>query len=158
VGHVAAACGIHRLGSRACHLVRARVTFCARVLWRVCSLAGPSERCEVQALVNMTVFASEFATETNYDRLVIANSRYSGSSGPMALTMNAGDTLYWYSDGSVHNVGWTICQTPSPPSPTMPPFAPLPHEGGVILPVPQLFVCALQASHTGVVSRCWLAA
>ena len=58
-----------------------------------------------------------------------AAGRFSGTNGPTNIAMTAGQTMTWYTDGSVIRGGFTICATtsrllfppPPPPSPSPPP-------------------------------------
>jgi len=68
---------------------------------------GNNEACTISAWgVDVTVEA--FSTESGYDYLTVAGSRYSGSSGPASGTIS-GD-IRWASDYSVTRSGWRLCK------------------------------------------------
>jgi len=93
------------------------------------------EACTIRATQDLYASATYFSTETYWDYITINNTRYSGTSGPANVMMNAGDTFTWYADYSVTNGGWVICGStepaalppmtppPPPPSPSPPPPA-----------------------------------
>ena len=96
---------------------------------------GNNENCVVQATQALYAHATSFLTETYFDYITINNTRYSGSTGPVNVRMNAGQTMSWYSDYSVTADGFNICgyytpttlpprpPPPPPPSPSPPPPA-----------------------------------
>jgi len=93
------------------------------------------EACTVRVNAPATVTATAFSTEGRYDYLLIHDERYSGTSGPENVGMGTGDTITWYTDGSVVRGGFTLCAAagtagavaaPPPPSPSPPSAAPPP--------------------------------
>jgi hypothetical protein len=89
---------------------------------------GAGEECTVTAGAGVVITATAFDVESRYDYVAIGGTHYSGSTGPSAVAMNAGDTLYWYSDATMQGAGFTICATPTPPpaQPSSPPSLPAP--------------------------------
>ena len=67
--------------------------------------------------------ATYFSTESFFDYVLIAGTRYSGSTGPTNVAMASGDTLMIYADWSASAGGFTICgsTTPAALPPEMPP-------------------------------------
>ena len=66
-------------------------------------------------------------SQSGFDYVTINGVRYSGSSGPQNVEVQAGDTFEWHSDGSTTRDGWTICLTSNsnpPPPPTRRPPPP----------------------------------
>ena len=72
---------------------------------------GNSERCTITANTAVTLSTTEFSTESCCDRITVGGLSYKGSSGPSGVSMSAGETMTWYTDGSVTNTGFTICGT-----------------------------------------------
>lgn len=69
--------------------------------------------------------AIAFSTEAYFDYIEIGDTQYSGSVGPSNVAMTAGQTLRWYTDGSVTDGGgFTICgsfpSTTTPMEPSLP--------------------------------------
>ena len=95
---------------------------------------GNGERCTIAVRNAMYVTATYFNTEANYDWVTIGSQRWSGTTGPTNVEMNAGDVMSWSSDGSVVRGGWIICGSttpmaippPPPPVPSPPPPTPFP--------------------------------
>jgi hypothetical protein len=50
-----------------------------------------------------------FVTETGYDHLAVAGTNYEGTNCPQGVSLVAGSTISWTSDGSVSGDGWEIC-------------------------------------------------
>jgi hypothetical protein len=76
----------------------ATASLCTRSDCRVCA-----RLCVLQV--------STFNTESCCDRITVGGTSYSGSSGPSGVSMSAGQTMSWYTDGSVTSSGFTICGT-----------------------------------------------
>ena len=62
--------------------------------------------------------AQSFDTEINYDKLCVGGLNYSGSVGPVGVTVQTGSTISWESDRSLTRTGWLICWSGSSPAPT----------------------------------------
>merc|ERR1711965_1153725 len=81
-----------------------------------CVTDGPgnhnnNERCTIATTQALTATTTYFSTESNYDWITIAGTRFSGtstSSGPSNVAMASGQTMTWRSDGSVTYGGFTI--------------------------------------------------
>jgi hypothetical protein len=81
---------------------------------------GDGEGCTIEANVDVVVTATEFDTESGYDRVTINGVVYDGTSGPSGEHVTAGVSFTWASDGSVTEAGFTICAAhalPPPPPP-----------------------------------------
>ena len=101
---------------------------------------GNSEACTIVSAVDLYATATTFDTESYFDFIMIASTRYSGNGGPVNHFMAAGATMSWSSDSSVTRGGWTICGSaslvsvpplappPPPPNPSPPPPAPAPPQ------------------------------
>ncbi|GMH78512.1 hypothetical protein TrST_g6502 [Triparma strigata] len=50
-----------------------------------------------------------FDTESNYDKLTVNGNQYSGTSGPSAGSVTAGQEITWSSDGGGQRPGFEIC-------------------------------------------------
>ena len=85
---------------------------------------GNGERCTIEAQRALYATATSFTTEGYFDRISLAGTSYSGSTGPSNVAMSAGQTMTWYTDGSVIRAGFTICATDLPPLPSPPPAPP----------------------------------
>ena len=70
---------------------------------------GPSENCKVQALRPLVATATEFETESGYDKLTVAGTEYHGYDAPQGLPVDAGAELVWTSDDSEFRSGFTVC-------------------------------------------------
>eukprot|EP00966_Prymnesium_polylepis_P193614 4487906-Prymnesium_polylepis.1 len=70
-------------------------------------------------------FDVEAVNDCFYDYILIANSKYCGTTGPGGIIPVLGE-MRWHSDSEVNGPGWKICfnQLP-PPHPTRPPSPPL---------------------------------
>ena len=75
------------------------------------------EECTIVANQAMIVNTVAFKTESTYDTITIGDHSYSGGMGPSNVLMSAGDMLMWSSDGSISDIGFTICATTMPPAP-----------------------------------------
>jgi hypothetical protein len=73
---------------------------------------GNYETCTVRAEAAIVVSAQAFDTEANFDFVNIGDTSYSGTSGPVSVTMSAGQTLHWYSDSWTVRSGFNICAVP----------------------------------------------
>jgi hypothetical protein len=72
--------------------------------------------CTVRAEVAIVVSAQGgFNTEANHDAVTIGGSQYSGTNGPVSVTMSAGQTMHWQSDSSVVSSGFNICAVSATP-------------------------------------------
>ena len=94
---------------------------------------GNNERCTFEVAQDLIATAVVFDTESNYDRLTIGATQYSGITGPSGVVMSAGSTFTWYADFSATRAGFTICGTAavfSPPPPLPPPSPPAPPPRG----------------------------
>jgi hypothetical protein len=94
------------------------------------NIYGNYERCTITATQDLLVHAEGgFNTESGFDYITINNVRYMGTNAPSGVSMSSGDTMTWYSDGSVTRGGWVLCaHHPSPPAlppPTPPPAPPI---------------------------------
>ena len=93
---------------------------------------GNLQRCVIRANQNLYATATYYAVETYYDYLTIytptvsstgsASYRTRNNPGPQDVFMRQGDTMRWYTDGSVTFGGFTVCGShnmhPPPPAPT----------------------------------------
>ncbi len=73
---------------------------------------GDNESCVVSAAVPLTLVSEEFNTEANFDKLTVKGVEYHGAgtqAGPNGISMAAGDTIEWNSDGSVTRDGFKVC-------------------------------------------------
>ena len=104
---------------------------------RSCVTDGPGdygnhERCTVEVLQTGLLSATEFVTESCCDHISIDDPSpspepdpdgadpygpYNGRGFPSNLPVTAGTTFSWSSDGSVTQMGWTICFQLAPPAP-----------------------------------------
>ena len=57
-------------------------------------------------------------TEARYDFLTIGGKKYDGKNAPNGVTVVAGETIEWVSDGSTTHQGFTICFDLKPATPT----------------------------------------
>lgn len=89
---------------------------------------GSNEECTITAAAALYATATEFSTEAYFDYIMLAGTRYSGSTGPVNIAMAVGDSMMWSADFSVSNGGFTICGTTTPSSvpPQVPPPSPPP--------------------------------
>ena len=106
-----------------------------------------NERCTITAQQSLQITTTEFSTESCCDYLTIRGTRYKGSVRPSnGLVLSAGETMYWYTDGSIVGSGFGLCayptdgsvptsnpapappvftgNSPPPPSPSPPPPTP----------------------------------
>jgi hypothetical protein len=94
------------------------------------------ETCLIRAQADLILNTTSFHTEKDFDYLQIpvGGTSYSGTTGPMSVSMKAGDEMKWYSDWGFDanpHAGFFICATqvlsppPSPPPPSPPPMPPL---------------------------------
>eukprot|EP00041_Stephanoeca_diplocostata_P004625 m.48041 g.48041 ORF g.48041 m.48041 type:complete len:639 (-) comp15249_c0_seq4:156-2072(-) len=68
-----------------------------------------NQYCVISALQTISVSSQQFATETCCDNMTIGNDVYKGTTGPMNVTMAAGENVTWQSDGSFTDTGWVLC-------------------------------------------------
>lgn len=71
-----------------------------------------NEDCEIRAVGDLTVRATTFNTEKDYDSISLGGTTYSGRDGPVDVSMSAGEIMHWKSDYSVKKGGWTLCAAP----------------------------------------------
>jgi hypothetical protein len=101
-------------------------------------------RCELVITADTVLLATAFVTEARYDFLCVDGRCWSGPGtdglffssntavgqavGPNGITVTAGATITWTSDGSVTSTGFQLCTRPDSPSPppSPPPAPPLP--------------------------------
>ena len=76
------------------------------------------ERCNIVVNSAGCVSASPFKTEKNYDKLTVASTAYSGTTGPSSVTVAQGSLVTWYSDVSSTRSGWTLCKSICAPTAT----------------------------------------
>eukprot|EP00035_Acanthoeca_spectabilis_P014753 m.286473 g.286473 ORF g.286473 m.286473 type:complete len:2385 (+) comp16212_c0_seq1:103-7257(+) len=97
----------------------------------LCFSDGPgnhanNERCTISVLRNTTLRVESFVTETFYDYLTVAGTRYSGTSGPTDVAVTTSSAITWQSDFSIVRDGFTICSSetaaPTPLGPWSEPF------------------------------------
>lgn len=69
------------------------------------------EACTVMANQDITVSATFFETESDYDHITIGTNVYSGVTGPSNVAMAAGSKMTWESDYSDREAGFVICPT-----------------------------------------------
>ena len=70
---------------------------------------GNYERCEVQALRDLTVTAQQYDNEDFYDYVTVDGVRHRYAFPAQGVSMNKGAALVWTSDGSVRRAGYTLC-------------------------------------------------
>ena len=80
---------------------------------------GSNEQCTIRVNVAGTLNATQFRTEgRSFDTITIYNvdqyelGNYGGVRGPSNVTVRAGSSFTWRTDGSMGFEGWTICLTP----------------------------------------------
>ena len=86
------------------------------------------EACTIRAEVAMSITATEFDTEEDYDFFTVGATAYSGSTGPTNVQVAAGTVVEWSTDRSYTGAGWTICGT-FPVTARNDPHFRLPHGG-----------------------------
>ena len=75
---------------------------------------GNNNRCTFTANFPLYATATEYSVESNYDYLTIHGTRYHASTGaPLNIFMSVGETVGWYTDGSVVRGGFTLCAVPA---------------------------------------------
>ena len=72
---------------------------------------GNRERCSVATPAGF-ICATSFHTESGFDKFIVSDTEYDGTSGPQDVPVNAGDVLIWTTDSSVTRKGWEICWSP----------------------------------------------
>ncbi len=84
--------------------------------------------CTIQAFDDILVSAAAFATEATWDFVRIGAESFSGTVGPRAVGVRAGETIEWVSDGSVASDGFILCAVAglASPPPPVPPLTPSP--------------------------------
>ena len=70
-----------------------------------------------------------FQTEQRWDFLTIGGIKYDGVNAPNGITVVAGETIEWESDGSTTHQGFTICFDLTPAAPSAPPTNPPTYTG-----------------------------
>ena len=72
---------------------------------------GSNERCTVEVLFSgLLSSVGAFDTESIvYDYLNINGQWYGGYTGPIEVSVSAGSTFTWSSDGNRERAGWTLC-------------------------------------------------
>ena len=75
---------------------------------------GNNERCTIAVNAAGTLTATSFSTESGYDYVTIGGQRFSGSTGPRGVSVAAGSSFSWHTDGSVTRSGWVICLAAAP--------------------------------------------
>ena len=65
--------------------------------------------CTIGVLGQTQLSVTAFSTESGFDRLTVAGIQYEGYVGPGDVLVNIGDSVSWYSDGSVTRSGFKIC-------------------------------------------------
>merc|ERR1740124_160555 len=78
---------------------------------------GRSQSCTItptSLAVGQLLSATDFTTESRYDKLIVNGVTYSGTTGPSNALLGSA-SFTWSSDGSVHNRGWEVCAQPPPP-------------------------------------------
>ncbi len=70
-----------------------------------------NEECRITVGRRSTVFATRFDTESGYDFLTVAGTRYSGRTGPSGVEVESAIT--WDTDFSSPRSGWEICMCAS---------------------------------------------
>jgi hypothetical protein len=88
-----------------------------------------NEACSIDVLKTIPLDVREWGTEAGYDRMTIGATAYSGASSPQGVTVQAGTSISWVTDGTVTGAGFTICVDPyvscyPTPAPTQPTAAP----------------------------------
>merc|ERR1740130_845238 len=71
--------------------------------------------CDFTTLAAGTVSTTAFNTESNYDKLIIGQTYYSGTTGPSGVSVTSGEQMTWDTDYSGHRSGWELCLTTSTP-------------------------------------------
>ena len=70
---------------------------------------GNDERCEVEALQQLTVTAKQYDNEDGYDYVIINGDKYRYEFPQGGVSMEKGAKLVWKSDYSVTRAGYTLC-------------------------------------------------
>merc|ERR1712166_654145 len=70
--------------------------------------------CGFTTLAAGTVSTTAFNTESNFDKLIIGGTLYSGSTGPAGVSVTSGEQMSWDADHSQSSTGWELCLTPPP--------------------------------------------
>ena len=70
---------------------------------------GANQDCDIEILQTGVLSATSFSTESGYDKLTLGAIDYSGTNGPMAVSVSAGDHATWRSDYSIQSTGWKVC-------------------------------------------------
>merc|ERR1719323_1863693 len=69
---------------------------------------GNGEQCTIQLYGSIPITVEAFNTESGYDMLTVAGTRYSGTSGPSSGSYTG--VISWSSDYSVTKSGWKLCK------------------------------------------------
>jgi len=67
------------------------------------------EVCRIDVLQDIRLQVGHFATEQNWDFLIVNNRAYSGTNGPDGVFVEAGEQIAFYSDWSITDSGFDIC-------------------------------------------------
>ena len=73
---------------------------------------GQSESCSVtvqSVLPGEALYSAAFNTESDYDKLVVKEVEYSGTSGPSNITLSVNDNITWSSDSTRSRSGFKVC-------------------------------------------------
>ena len=70
---------------------------------------GNNERCEVRALQSLTLVATQYDQEDNYDYVTVNGFQYRTTFPSQGVSVNNGARFVWRSDGSVTRAGYTLC-------------------------------------------------
>ena len=73
---------------------------------------GPSESCSItvqSVLSGETLSSAAFNTESGYDKLVVKDVEYSGTSGPSNVAVAVNDVFTWGSDDAAEESGFQVC-------------------------------------------------
>ena len=70
---------------------------------------GNNERCEVRALRGLTLVATQYDNEDNYDYVTVNGNQYLTTFPSQGVSVNNGARFVWRSDGSVTRAGYTLC-------------------------------------------------
>merc|ERR1712166_180719 len=77
--------------------------------------------CGFTTLAAGTVSTTAFNTESNFDKLIIGGTLYSGSTGPAGVSVTSGEQMSWDADHSQQRTGWELCLTATTVAPTVAP-------------------------------------
>jgi len=73
---------------------------------------GSSQTCRVQFNSHETLHVDDFATENNFDSMVLDGKTYTGLSGPDQIEVTPDSVMTWETDFGTTHKGWLMCTEP----------------------------------------------